>query len=134
MASNSIHPGHAGPVRNYLGNPCSIAPLLAARADESQLDDYKNPDIRHLVQLLGKALAKNESRLQNALTAAEELEKMASNCADHLDIESMVDVLRDYLLHTQNHAFETTTMVLAALHRTGLIVPAQSETAEVAHG
>lgn len=132
--SHRTDAGKTGPVLSYLGHPCKLAQLIDARADEPDFDRYKVKDTRQLVQLLGDALATNESRVGNALTLAERVLEMAAEGADHTEIESMVDVLRDYLLHSSNHAFDTSTLALAALHSADLIAPSQQQRAEVAHG
>jgi hypothetical protein len=132
--SHRTDAGKTGPVLNYLGHPCKLAQLIDARADEPDLDRYKGKDTRWLVQLLGDALATNETRVGNALTFAERVLEMAVEGADHTEIESMVDVLRDYLLHSSNHAYDTATLALAALHSADLIAPSQQQRAEVAHG
>lgn len=135
MATNDrTHAGQPGPVLSYLGRPCTLAPMIEDRADEAEFDRLKGEESRRLVQRLGDALATNEARIRNARIVVERLEEMAVDGADHSEIESVLGVLRDYLLHTWGHAFETGTVALAVLHSADLIAPSQQQRAEAAHG
>ena len=134
MASNSIHAGQPGPVLNYLGHPCKLAPMIERRAGWPEWDRLKVEDQRSLAQQLGRAMAEQEDRIGNAMYAAERLVKMAAEGADHLEIEGIADMLREYLLHTSNHAFNTGTLALATMHRADLIAPSQQQRAEAVHG
>jgi hypothetical protein len=122
-----------GTPQSYLGHPCKLAPLIEHRSEEPEFARLKTNDTRHLVQRLGEALATNETRVANALTLTERLATMAEEGADHAEIKSMADVLRDYLLHSSNHAFDATTLALAALHTADLIAPSQRQSREASH-
>lgn len=113
-----------GVIKDYLGHPCSIAPLLEERADGWGMDDLRKKDPRRLVQLIGDELAELVRRTGHSHGALEHFVKMLPDLeSPHEGLESLLPAQVEYSLRTANLAFDLASKVLVALEHGNLIEP-----------
>jgi hypothetical protein len=112
-------------VKNFLGHPCKVAPLLLQQEGLNEFRLLQDADSRFLVQLVGTRLADLNERTISSMESMQLLHRLARDPSSEESLDSLIALAADYSAGTADLVSKLTTCVLAILQQADLVAASQ---------